>query len=87
MIECRLLPPGSWMGKEMKSGVHGGKTALFSEEKVYTRLSFLFLFTFQRDPSVKKPMNPSWVDYTVARLCWTRNIYSTIRVCALDYVL
>lgn len=87
MIECRLLPPGSWMGKEMKSGVHGGKTALSEEEKQYTRLLFLVLFTFQRDPSVKQLTNPSWVDYTVAQLCWMRNIYSTIRVCALDYVL
>lgn len=87
MIECRLLPPGSWMGLEMKSGVHRGKTALSEEEKLYTRLSFLVLFTFQCDPSVKQLTNPLWVDYTVAQLCWMHNIYSTIRVCALDYVL
>lgn len=29
MIECRLLPPGSWMGEEMKSGVHGRKDSTF----------------------------------------------------------
>lgn len=29
MIECRLLPPGSWMGWEMKSGVHGGEDGTF----------------------------------------------------------
>lgn len=36
MIECRLLPPGSWMGKEMKSGVHGGEDgAFFRRESVH----------------------------------------------------
>lgn len=63
-----------------------GRCTLPEEEKLYTRLSFLVLFTFQNDPSVKQQTNPSWVDYTVARLCWMRNIYSTIRVYALDYV-
>lgn len=75
------------MGEEIKSGMHEGKTAPSEEEKLYTRLSYLVLFTFQRDPSVKQLTNPSWVDYTVAQLCWMRNIYSTIRVCALDYML
>lgn len=86
MIECCLLPPGSWMEKEMKSGRHEGKPAL-SEEERYTRLSFLVLFTFLHDPSVKQLTNPSWVDYTVARLCWMCNIYSIIRVGALEHVL
>lgn len=76
-------------GNEMKSERRAGKgkTALPEEEKPYGRLSFPVLLTLRRDLSVKRPTSPPWVDHTVAQVCWTCNIYSTISVCALDYGL
>lgn len=85
MIECCLLPPGSWMGKEMKSGMHEGKTRT-SRGGETVHQAIISGPVYLPKWSISQATDKSLMSRLHSGLCWMRNIYSTIRLYALDYV-